>query len=126
MPLIVGGDWTVREAVEQSILADFNERSPAPPEDGVSSGEASPDWPDCHQVQCAQLHETLDSLLDMLGCKCAKNVYCAGKMVHICEALKAKEAEIEMLRQQNQALKSGRDPMPHMDDVVPHYTHPPL
>ena len=73
----------------------------------MTEDSENPNCPDCHQVQCAQLHETLDSLLDMLGCKCSKRVYTVGKMVHICEALQVKDAEIEMLRKENQALKKS-------------------
>ncbi len=42
-----------------------------------------PDWPDCKEVQCNQLHECLDVLLQMLTVECPKSMYAIGKMVRI-------------------------------------------
>lgn len=50
--------------------------------------EIQPNWPDCHHVQCRQVHETLDSLLDMLNVECPRHTYAVGKMIRICEAIK--------------------------------------
>jgi len=44
-------------------------------------------WEDCGNVQCRQVHETLDSLLEMLGIQCAPNIYTIGKALRITEAI---------------------------------------
>ncbi len=44
-------------------------------------------WTDCDNIQCAQLHEYLDSLLVALEVECPKDVYAAGKAIGISEAI---------------------------------------
>lgn len=50
-------------------------------------------WKDCGNVQCAQVHSTLDSLLQWLEVECPENVYVVGKMVRVLDAIKAREAK---------------------------------
>lgn len=50
-------------------------------------------WPDCGQVQCAQVHNTLDSLLQWLEADCPRDIVIVGKMVRVMDAIKAREAK---------------------------------
>lgn len=48
-------------------------------------------WKDCGNVQCAQVHATLDSLLQWLEVECPPNIYTVGKMVRVLDAIKARD-----------------------------------
>ena len=48
-------------------------------------------WKDCGNVQCAQVHATLDSLLQWLEVDCPESVYTVGKMVRVMDAIKARD-----------------------------------
>ena len=47
-------------------------------------------WKDCGNVQCAQVHAVLDSLLQWLEVPCPDSIYSVGKMVRIIDAIKPK------------------------------------
>ncbi len=48
-------------------------------------------WKDCGNVQCAQVHATLDSLLQWLECECPESIYVVGKMIRVLDAIKARD-----------------------------------
>ena len=50
-----------------------------------------PQWKDCGNVQCAQVHNTLDALLKWLEAECPQSIYTAGKMVRVLDAIKARD-----------------------------------
>lgn len=49
--------------------------------------EVTNSWPDCHQAQCRQVHELLDSLAQTLGVKFDPAAFSVGKAVHIYQAI---------------------------------------
>jgi hypothetical protein len=66
----------------------------------------SAEWKDCGNVQCAQVHAVLDSLLQWLEVECPESIYTVGKSVRIVDA-------INKLKEQKQwrtdALKDAHD-----------------
>lgn len=62
--------------------------------------EIIPQWPDCKEVQCAQAHETLDAVLDLLGSEYSKDHYVIGKTITISEAIGELKAQVSILRRE--------------------------
>lgn len=78
-------------------------------------------WPDCGEVQCKQVHDFMDTLLETLGVDTDKNTLAIGKGIQIATSvnelkaeLTAAKAEVEKLKQINdtqarELIERGKD-----------------
>lgn len=63
-------------------------------------GGAAPHWPNCKELQCAQAHEVLNCILEILNIPCDDSIYVVGKMIRIVDAIGQLKVNVAVSRRE--------------------------